>query len=298
MKNILPLDRFLRLLLAIVLFEAAYFWLSGTTQILAYGVGAVMLITGASRICPMYKVMGVGASDAACSVQQSLWVRVAAVLALLGAIVGGCYGSDFLTRKMFLEDFNAMNHFYKQTLFLTGKGEREKVVANYDQWVPAFEKFHNKYSTYRPYTVRNDAQFSADLVQVKGMMLVVKEGVKTGDLQQAHLDLEKVRPVFQQLFKRNGFSMLAVALVDFHDSMELILDSANAKNAEKTMALYEQVSTKLQAIEAELNDSEIQDIRAHLDALNTLAKEGKVDAMPPQSDKLKTSFVKVYLKRG
>ena len=64
------------------------------------------------------------------------------------------------------------------------------------------------------------------------------------------------------------------------------------------MALYEQVSTKLQAIEAELNDSESQDIRAHLDALNTLAKEGKVDAMPAQSDKLKTSFVKVYLKRG
>ena len=298
MKNILPLDRFLRLLLAIVLFEAAYFWLSGTPQILAYGVGAVMLLTAASRICPMYKVMGVGGSDAACSVQPSLWVRVLAVLALLGAIVGGCYGSDFLSRKMFLEDFNAMNHFYKQTLFLTGKGEREKAIVNYDQWMPALEKFQNKYSTYRPYTLRSDAQFSADLVQVKDMMLAVEEGVKTGDLQQAHLDLEKVRPVFQQLFKRNGFSMLAVALVDFHDSMELILDTANAKNAEKTMALYEQVSTKLQAIEAELNDSEIQDIRAHLDALNTLAKEGKVDAMPPQSDKLKTSFVKVYLKRG
>ena len=298
MKNILPLDRFLRLLLAILLFEAAYFWLSGTPQILAYVVGAVMLLTAASRICPIYKVMGVGGSDAACSVQQSLWVRVVAVLALLGAIVGGCYGSDFLSRKMFLEDFNAMNHFYKQTLFLTGKGEREKAIANYDQWVPALEKFQNKYSTYRPYTLRSDAQFSADLVQVKDMMLAVQEGVKTGDLQQAHLDLEKVRPVFQQLFKRNGFSMLAVALVDFHDSMELILDTANDKNAEKTMALYEQVSTKLQAIEAELNDSEIQDIRAHLDALNTLAKEGKVDAMPPQSDKLKTSFVKVYLKRG
>ena len=298
MKNILPLDRFLRLLLAILLFEAAYFWLSGTPQILAYVVGAVMLLTAASRICPIYKVMGVGGSDAACSLQPSSWVRVVAVLALLGAIVGGCYGSDFLSRKMFLEDFNAMNHFYKQTLFLTGKGEREKAIANYDQWVPALEKFQNKYSTYRPYTLRSDAQFSADLVQVKDMMLAVQEGVKTGDLQQAHLDLEKVRPVFQQLFKRNGFSMLAVALVDFHDSMELILDSANAKNAEKTMALYEQVSTKLQAIEAELNDSEIQDIRAHLDALNTLAKEGKVDAMPPQSDKLKTSFVKVYLKRG
>jgi hypothetical protein len=35
-----------------------------------------------------------------------------------------------------------------------------------------------------------------------------------------------------------------------------------------------------------------------LEALNALAKEGKVDAMPAQADKLKTSFVKVYLKRG
>jgi hypothetical protein len=29
-----------------------------------------------------------------------------------------------------------------------------------------------------------------------------------------------------------------------------------------------------------------------------LAKENKLDAMPAQSEKLKTSFVKVYLKRG
>ena len=298
MKNILPIDRFLRFLLAIGLFEAAYFWLSGTPQILAYGVGGVMLVTGASSICPIYKVLGVGGSQAACSLQPSLWIRVLAVLALLGAIVGGSYGSDFLTRKMFLEDFNAVNHFYKQTLFLTGKGEREKANINYEQWVPAFEKFQNKYSTYRPYTLRNDAQFPADLVQVKGMMLAVKEAVQTGDLQQAHLDLEKVRPVFQQLFKRNGFSMLAVALFDFHDTMELMLDAANAKNAAQTLALYEQVNAKLQAIEAEANDSEIKAIRFELDTLNALAKENKVDAMPAQSEKLKTSFVKVYLKRG
>jgi hypothetical protein len=89
MKNILPIDRFLRFLLAIGLFEAAYFWLSGTPQILAYGVGVVMVVTGASSICPIYKVLGVSASQAACSLQPSLWIRVLAVLALLGAIVGG-----------------------------------------------------------------------------------------------------------------------------------------------------------------------------------------------------------------
>jgi len=117
-------------------------------------------------------------------------------------------------------------------------------------------------------------------------------------LQQAHLDLEKVRPVFQELFKRNGFSMLSVALVDFHDTMELMLDAGKAKDAAKTVRLYEQVSAKLQTVEVEFNDPEIQDIRSQLDMLNALAKEGKVDAMPAQADRLKTSFVKVYLKRG
>jgi hypothetical protein len=298
MKNILPIDRFLRLLLSVVLLEAGFFWTSGVPQLLAYLAGAVMLVTGAISFCPIYKVIGVGPSAASCSRMPALWVRVVAVLVLLGAVMAGSYASAVFSRKFFLEDFNAMNHHYKQTLFFTGKADREKAVSNYDLWVPAFEKFENKYSVYRPFAVRSDSQFSNDLGQVKAMMLAVKDAVKTGDLHQAHLDLEKVRPVFQEQFKRNGFSMLSVALVDFHDAMELMLDTANGKDAAKTAGLYGPVNAKLQAIEAEANDPEIQAIRAELDALNALAKEGKLDAMPAQADKLKTSFVKVYLKRG
>ena len=298
MKNILPIDRFLRLLLAIVLFEGAYFWLSGTPQILAYLAGAVMLVTGASSFCPIYKVVGMGPSAASCNRMPALWIRVVAVLALVGAVVGGSYACAMFSKKFFLEDFNAMNHFYKQTLFFTGKAEREKANANYEQWVPAFENFEKKYSMYRPYALRSDTRFEADLAQAKAMMLGVKEAVKSGDLKQAHLDLEKIRPVFQEQFKRNGFSMLSVALVDFHDAMELMLDTANAKDAVKTVDLFEKVNVKLQAIEAEANDAEIQAIRANLEALHTLAKDGKTDALPAQADRLKTSFVKVYLKRG
>jgi len=78
----------------------------------------------------------------------------------------------------------------------------------------------------------------------------------------------------------------------------LILDAANAKDASKTVGLYYPISAKLQTIEAESNDLEIQSIRLQLDALNTLAKEGKLNALPAQAERLKTSFVKVYLKRG
>ena len=130
------------------------------------------------------------------------------------------------------------------------------------------------------------------------MVAEVEPLVRTGDLHQAHLDLEKVRPVFQDMFKRNGFSLLAVALVDFHDAMELMLDAANARDEAKLVALYPQVSDKLAAVEAETNDAEIQAIRANLDGLLAMAKAARKDDLPRQADTLKSSFVKVYLKRG
>ena len=58
------------------------------------------------------------------------------------------------------------------------------------------------------------------------------------------------------------------------------------------------LSDKLKAIEAEANDAEIQTIRKNLDALRSQAEAKTLDALPAAGDALKTSFVKVYLKRG
>jgi hypothetical protein len=297
MNNLHPIDRFARALAGIALLELGYFWLAGAWQIGAFVVGAVLLITAVVRFCPLYSLMGLRTGDAHSRAPGKAWAVLAGV-ALLAVLVGGSYGSHFMTRKLFLEDFNAMNDHYKQTLFLTGKNERAKATEKYDLLLPAFARFQAKYSAYRPYALKNDTQLSADLVAVQGMLQGVNEQVRTGDLQQAHLALEKVRPVFQQVFKRNGFSMLAVALVDFHDDMELMLEAAASKNADKLVALYPQVSDKLKAIEAEANDAEIQTIRKNLDALRSQAEAKTLDALPAAGDALKTSFVKVYLKRG
>jgi hypothetical protein len=297
MKNMTGIDRFLRLLLGVVLLEAAYFWLGGAPNLIAYALAAVMLVTSAWGFCPLYRLVGIGARRAP-SAHSGLAIRITAIAVLLGVVLGGSYASHFFTRKMFLEDFNAINPFYKQTLFLTGKGEREKAIANYEKLLPAYQKFQDKYSAYQPFALRNDAQLAADLTSVAGMLKAVNDGVRTGDMHQAHLDLEKVRPVFQELFKRNGFSMLAVSLVDFHDAMELILDAAHDKDSAKISALYPQVSDKLKAVEAEANDAEIVAIRTNLDDLLTLAKDGKQDLLAAQAERLKSSFVKVYLQRG
>jgi hypothetical protein len=297
MNNLHPLDRFLRALGGLALLEGAYFWLVGNLQMGAYAVGAVLLITALVKFCPLYSVLGLRTGNAQTKT-PSTTVLSLAVVALLAAVVGGSYASNFFTRKLFLEDFNAMNDHYKQTLFLTGKAERTKANAKYNLLMPAYAKFQDKYSTYRPYALKNDTQLSSDLVAVQAMLQGVNDQVRTGDLHEAHLALEKVRPVFQEVFKRNGFSMLAVALVDFHDAMELMLDAATAKNADKLAALYPQVSDKLKAIETEANDAEIQTIRKNLDALLAAANAKTLDALPAAGDALKTSFVKVYLQRG
>jgi hypothetical protein len=297
MKNVSSFDRFLRLVLGIVAIELAVFWLTGNWQLVAYGVGAVLVLTAASRFCPLYRTIGIST----CGVSDKAWgsgAKTMAAVLLLTAVAGGSYASLFFTRKVFMEDFNAMNHSYKQTLFFTGKNEREKALANYDQLRPAYQAFADKYTSYQPYALKGDRQLTSDLARV-GVILVNVDGlVRTGDLHQAHLALEQVRPVFQEILKRNGFSLLAVSLVDFHDAMELILDAANAKDAPKVIALYPQVSDKLKAVEEQVNDDEIAAIRKNLDDVLDLAKGTTGDPLPAKADALKSSFIKVYLQRG
>ncbi|TRZ69259.1 MAG: DUF2892 domain-containing protein [Comamonadaceae bacterium] len=295
--NLIPLDRLLRALVGVALSELAYFWLVGGLQIGAYAIGGVLLLTALVRFCPIYRIL-----DLKINVSQkpkpSALSFVLSVALMLIAVVGGSYASSFFTRKLFLEDFNAMNDHYKQTLFLTGKNERVKANEKYDLLVPAYAKFQEKYGTYRPFVLKSDIQLSSDLLAVQGMLQGVNDQVRSGDLHEAHLALEKVRHVFQDMFKRNGFSMLAVALVDFHDAMELMLDAAATKNTEKLKILYPEVSDKLKAIEAESNDAEIQTIRENLDALLGLANINSTSGLDAAADVLKSSFVKVYLKRG
>jgi hypothetical protein len=298
-KNVFGVDRFLRALIGVLALELAYFWLTGPVQVVAYGVGVVMLVTSLVGFCPIYAVLGWGKvrNGAMAPRGKPVWV-VLALLAIVATAAAGSYASQLFSRKFFLEDFNAMNNFYKQTLFLTGKGEREKAVTNYDQLLVAYSGFQSRYMAWQPVVLRSDEQFPGDLGQVAGILQGVNDLVRAGDLQKAHLALEGVRPVFQDLFKRNGFSMLSVTLVDFHDAMELMLEAGIAKDAAKLQSLYPQVDAKMKAVEAEAGDADILAIRANLDALLKAAQQGDADALPKRADQLKSSFVKVYLQRG
>lgn len=134
--------------------------------------------------------------------------------------------------------------------------------------------------------------------QIAQTIAGARTNAHTGDLTLAHKQLEAVRPTFQDIFKRNGFSMLSITLVGFHDARELIQDPANAKDTQQVIAIDPQVSEKLYAVEVEANDPKILAIRANLDGLLSQAQRGAADALPAKAGELRSSFVKVYLMRG
>lgn len=191
-----------------------------------------------------------------------------------------------------------MNQYYKQTLFFTGQNNRTEAVSNYTNLVKEYGIFYQKYSKYHPYVIRGDEKFNTDITTVKDLITSLQNNVASGDLPSTHRDLEAIRPIFQDILKRNGFSMLAVYLVDFHDAMEKIIAASDAKDAANVIAVYQEVSEKLKAVEDVANDEEIQTIRQKLEEVVSSARGGDVNSLPTRASELKSSFVKVYLKRG
>lgn len=295
-KNEGLVDRLSRLLLAEILAILAWFWLAGTIQIIAYILAVLMLMTAIIGFCGLYQILGINTNKRA--VKKRKLIIVIAGLIFIAIAVAGIYYSLFFTKKIFLEDYNKMNNYYKQTLFNTGQEKRADSVTNYDQLVREYAVFSKKYSTYHPQVIRTDSNFYADLAKVDILIGGLKDKVYTGDLKSAHTDFEAVRPIFQDILKRNNFSMLAVYLVDFHDSMEKVIEEADKKNADGVINTYVEADEKLKAVEEVANDEEIVNIRTKLNTLLETAKNNQIENLSTQAAELKSSFVKVYLKRG
>jgi hypothetical protein len=197
--------------------------------------------------------------------------------------------------SLFLEDFNRVNNPYKETLFATGQGSRNESINYYVNLTEALTAFQEKYKDYRPMVIKSDKQFSGDMMNASSIISDVKDDVYTGNLTVAHKMLEEVRPIFQKILTRNGLLPLSVALVDFHDVMELVLDAANNKDASKVQEVYPKADEKLRAVEAISSEPGIKSIRANLDEVMSLAKENKTADLPAKAGDLKASYVKVYL---
>ncbi len=292
------IDRLLRIFIGTALLQVGYFWFGGLAAIVLICVGLITLTTGLIGFCPLYKLFSLDTRTLLPTPTHTNVLCVVFGILYATLIIGGSYASIFFSNKFFLENFNAMDNAYKQTLFHTGQGDRDTSISDYQALVSSFGAFSTTYATYRPHTLRHDAQFSADLAAIDETIRSLADTTTKGDLYEAHLALETVRPILQDILKRNGFSLLAVALIDFHDAMELVLTPADEKDSAGVLAAYPEADAKLRAVEQEANDAEIQTIRNELETIRQMAEDGNTDALPEQAAKLKSSFVKVYLARG
>ena len=296
-KNEGTTDRLIRLVISELALMAGYFWLWGSWQIVAYVLGLVALFTALTGFCLLYKPFGISTNKTGGG-KISKYLIYVLYLIIIVLPIAGSYYSNFFTKKLFLEDFNRMNNYYKQTLFYTGQEKRAESLDNYQKLTAEYSVFSKKYTAYHPYVIKKDGQFNSDLNKIAQIVSGLSETVTSGNLKEAHLKFEAVRPISQDILKRNGFSMLAVSLVDFHDSMEKVIAAADKKDAKGVIETYIDADLKLKAVEAEANDSEIQTIRQKLEETLTLAKNGKPEALSAKAAEMKASFVKVYLKRG
>ncbi|MCX6822545.1 MAG: DUF2892 domain-containing protein [candidate division SR1 bacterium] len=288
-------DRLIRLVIGLLLLIGGYFWLHGAGQIIVYIIAIIALVTSVTGFCALYPLLKINTFQ---SKHTSLWKVILGIIVVL--VVGGIFAflSNFFSRKFFLEDFATMNDSYKQLLFNSGKEKRAESISYYDKLIPAYAQSQKKYSNYQPLVLRGDKQLVSDLQKVALLLSDIKGAVYSGDLLVTHKKLEEVRPIFQDMFKRNGISLLAVVLVDFHDIMEEIIAGADAKDVQKIISTYPRADEKLKEIELELNDAGIQAIRKNLDAILDMANNNQVDLLSKQAQDLKTSFVKVYLIKG
>ena len=296
-KNEHTVDQAVRFVLAEILFLTAFFWLGGFWMYIVFALSLVMFVTGITGFCALYKIFGIDTNKSFPQVSKKI-ATIVTVLILVALGIGGSYASMFFSKKIFLEDYAAMNNYYKQALFFTGQDKREESIKNYTKLVEEFGDFSEKYQKYHPFVISRDKQFNSDLAEVSEIIASQSQIISAGDLKSSHLTLETVRPIFQDILKRNGFSMLAVYLVDFHDAMEKIIDRADAKDASGLVAVYAEVDMKLKEVEAVANDEEIQLIRRNLDEIYVMAQQNKSGDLSAKAAELKSSFVKVYLQRG
>ncbi len=223
--------------------------------------------------------------------------RLVVTLAAALVVAGGAVAGRFFWRKHAAEVFGAsyapVSEHYKQALFLTGQGDREGAVSEHQALLEALGAMRAA----RDGMLR-DPRLAPDLERVEAVARAAGPLVQEGDLARAHLALEEIRPILAGILRRNGLSALKVALVEFHERMERIVEAGKARDAPAALAEVLAADEKLRAVESELDDARVKAIRAALDRVRALSVRGAAGELPDAVGALKSAFVKVYLAEG
>jgi hypothetical protein len=168
-----------------------------------------------------------------------------ALIALASAALAA--GQRFSPRSpSFATLFSAFNENYKQALYATQQGERDRSAGELAATRLTWEMVLLRYYETPPEAYRKDARWKADLATVSGYVDAAEAQLHAGNLAEAHASLEPIRRLWADINERNGVRRFGDALTRFHDVMELAVLAGKTAD-EATLAAFQ---GKLEALTA------------------------------------------------
>lgn len=200
MKNLGTMDRLLRLILAEICILVAFFWVAEEWQIPLYLIAAVMMFQAATATCGIYRILGWNNCEIVKRRDKNL-MAVFVVAALLLAGVGS-YASSVITRNIFLGDAESVNASYSMTIQSLSEGNKENSLNRYGKLESTFGNFSEKYSKYRPLTIKFDGNFTGEMNNVSSAISGTGKDIRQGELVRGREKLMKAGPEIRKIMDR------------------------------------------------------------------------------------------------
>lgn len=277
-RNVSTIGRFYRAIFGEILLLAAFFWVAGLVRVIAYVFSLILIFNALTGFCLVYKIFDISTyiktKEEEYQTKKKLLVIIVIVFIIAGAIA-----SYFVTKNQFLNDFNRINKDYKKLLVSTSQNNRADSIANYEYLAADYESFYEKYSSYKPYVIRKDKSFGADIKKIKEIIEESKHKIYYGNITSGYIALGSIRPVINDIRRRNKLEGDKAAFSDFYGPMEILIDAAKAGDIQEIERSYPLANEKLKYIESFMNTSEVQSIRINLDNIYTLAKKRELEKL-------------------
>jgi hypothetical protein len=200
MKNLGTLDRLARVIIAEACILAAFFWAAEDLQLLLVLAAALVMIPVIKGNCGLYELLGWNSCEIVKRKDKNIKTAFI-VTALLLAVVGS-FASAVLTKNIFLDDLERVNESYTLALQSTDQGDNENATASYEKLESAFAAFQNKYSKYRPLTVKFDDNFTAQMNNISAAISGSKDDILHGNLTTGREELKKAKPIIEKMQNR------------------------------------------------------------------------------------------------
>ena len=198
MKNLGTLDRMVRVIIAEACLLAAIFWVGEDLKLALYLAAGVILIPVIKGSCGLYELLGYNSCEIIKRNDKSIKTAFV-VAAVLLAVVGGL-SSAIITKNIFIDDLQRVNESYAMALKSTSEGS-ENSSMNIDMLETTFADFTDKYSRYRPPTVKLDENFTSQANEVSLAISASKEDVLRGDNARGHEELKRAGPIIRTMLE-------------------------------------------------------------------------------------------------